>query len=424
MLAKSEHTFNVFPSIVNQTSGEVVFAAEIEHRGHAIKKSLDSRRAIRRGRRNRKTRYRKPRFLNRKRPDGWLSPSLNSRIANVETWTRRLGNAYPISGIVVESVRFDMQLMQNPEIEGRQYQQGELAGYETKEYLLIKFDHECAYQRAGSPCDQYLEVEHIIPRSRGGTNRVSNLTIACHKHNQEKGSQTAAEYGFPEIEAQARKPLKDAAAVNTTRKILLDRLESFGLPIETGSGGLTKFNRTQRGLPKTHWIDAACIGAGTPEKLNLDHAVPIAIKATGHGSRQMRRVDKYGFPRTSAKGARVVKGFRTGDIVKAIVLDGNKAGVYVGRVAVRSSGSFNVTTVRGTIQGIGHQHCRLWRVNCALIAELNPAIRTQSRIPLHLNRPRRRLQVEYDTRSQRPGACRRENGSRSFLPLPKRCQLP
>jgi 5-methylcytosine-specific restriction endonuclease McrA len=352
-------------AIVDQESGEVVFAAEIEHRGEAIKKRLDARRAVRRNRRSRKTRYRKPRFDNRRRPNGWLPPSLQSRVENVYTWTRRLIRSYPIKGIAMELVRFDMQLMENPDIEGVEYQHGELAGYELKEYLLLKFGHLCAYRRDASPCDAWLEAEHIIPRSRGGSNRASNLTIACHKHNQEKGDRTAAEYGFPEVEAQARRPLKDAAAVNTTRWALrwalLNRLKSMGLPVETGSGGLTKFNRTRRGLPKEHWTDAACVGRSTPEKLDAVNVKLLRIKAVGHNSRQMCRMDKYGFPRTSAKASRMVKGFRTGDLVRAIVLDGKKQGRYVGKVAIRSSGSFNVATAQGTIQGISYRHCRTLR---------------------------------------------------------------
>ncbi len=212
-------------AIVNQHTGEVIFAAEITHRGHDIKKSLDARRAIRHNRRYRKTRYRQPRFNNRRRPEGWLPPSLESRVENVYTWARKLGRVYPIEGLAMELVKFDMQLMENPEIKDVEYQQGELAGYELKEYLLQKFNHQCAYQRVDSPCDEYLQVEHINPHSRGGSDRVSNLTIACHKHNQEKGDATAAEYGFPEVQAQAKRPLKDAAAVNATRWALFNRLE-------------------------------------------------------------------------------------------------------------------------------------------------------------------------------------------------------
>jgi len=346
-------------AIVNQQTGEVVFAAEIEHRGHAIKKSLDARRAIRRKRRCRKTRYRKPRFNNRSRREGWLPPSLESRVENVYTWARRLGRIYPINGIAMELVRFDLQLLENPEIKGVEYQQGELAGYELREYLLLKFGYQCAYRRDKSPCDEYLEVEHIVPRSRGGSNRVSNLTIACRKHNQEKGDRTAGEYGFPEVQAQAKRSLKDAAAVSTTRWALFNRLKGIGLPVETGSGGLTKFNRTQRGLPKAHWIDAACVGKSTPEKIDVEKIKPLRVKAVGHNSRQMCRMDKYGFPRTSAKASRTVKGFRTGDLVKAIVPKGKKQGVHVGKVAVRSTGRFNIVTAQETVQGIGYRYCRL-----------------------------------------------------------------
>ena len=328
-------------AIVNQTSGQIAFAAEIQHRGQAIKKALDARRAVRRSRRSRKTRYRKVRFLNRMRPKGWLAPSLKSRVSNIETWVKRLTRSYPISGISMELVKFDTQLMQNPEISGVEYQQGELAGYEVREYLLEKWGRRCAYC---FKTDIPLQIEHIIPQSRGGSDRVSNLTLACEACNQRKGNKTAAEFGFPEIERQARQPLKDAAAVNTTRWYLFERLQRFDLPVETGSGGLTKFNRTAQGLPKAHWIDAACVGKSTPALLVIDGITPLEIKATGHNSRQMCRMDKYGFPRTSAKGPRTIKGFRTGDIVRANILSGKYAGKYIGRIAIRSSGSFVIST--------------------------------------------------------------------------------
>jgi len=328
-------------AIVNQESGEVVFAAEVNHRGAAIKASLDARRASRRSRRNRKTRYRKPRFNNRVRPKGWIAPSLKSRVDNVVTWTRRLTRFYPVSEIAMELVRFDTQLIENAEIKGLEYQQGELAGYELKEYLLLKWGHECAYKSKG-PCDQYLEIEHIVPKSRGGTDRVSNLTIACRKHNQEKGTLTAEEFGFPEIQSQAKKLLKDAAAVNSTRWALFERLKSTELPTETGSGGLTKFNRTRRGLPKEHWVDAACVGHSTPVKLQIEGVQPLIIKATGHGSRQMCSTDKYGFPIRHRTHNKTFMGFQTGDVVKANIPKGKYAGRYFGRVTIRQRKSFTL----------------------------------------------------------------------------------
>jgi RRXRR protein/HNH endonuclease len=352
-------------AIVDQETGEVVFAVNLHHRGQTIKKSLDSRRAQRRNRRHRKTRYRQPRFDNRRRPEGWLPPSLQSRAENLVTITRRLSRFYPIKRLTMELVKFDMQLMENAEIKGVEYQQGELAGFEQREYLLQKFGRQCVYVREGSTCNEVLNVDHLQPRARGGTDRISNLVIACRKHNEEKGEMSVEDYcarhglDGSKIVAQAKQPLKDAAAVNATRWALFSRLKSVELPVEIGSGGLTKFNRLKRDLPKEHWIDAACVGKSTPERLEIAGVRPLEIKASGHGSRQMCLPDKYGFPRTSAKTKRVVHGFRTGDRVKAVVPEGKKKGVYVGKVAVRSSGSFNITTREGTIQGISYKHCQL-----------------------------------------------------------------
>ena len=343
-------------AIVNDNTGDIVFAAELQHRGQQIKKSLDSRRAVRRSRRNRKTRYRKPRFNNRTRPKGWLPPSLMSRIYNIETWVRRLRRLCPIVAISLELVKFDTQAMVNPEISDVEYQQGKLFGYEVREYLLEKFRRKCAYCGAENIP---LQVEHIIPKTRDGSNRVSNLTIACKECNQRKGNQTAEEFGHSEVQEQAKKPLKDAAVVNATRWELYRRIESTGLPIEVGTGGRTKYNRSVRELPKTHWLDAACVGASTPEVLKVEGIRPLVITATGRGSRQMCRMDKHGFPRTTAKKLKRVRGFQTGDIVKAIVPTGKKAGTHIGRVAVRTSGSFNIKTESGTVQGISHRYCQL-----------------------------------------------------------------
>jgi len=354
-------------AIVNDDTGDITFAAELEHRGQQIKKSMDSRRAIRKGRRSRKTRYRKPRFLNRRRKEGWLPPSLRSRVENIETWIARLQKLCMITAISLELVKFDTQKMksrfasplrseQNPEISGIEYQQGELQGYEVREYLLEKFGRQCVYCGAENVP---LQVEHIVPKARGGSNRISNLTLACEPCNRKKGDKTAKEFGHPKVQAQAKKPLKDAAAVNTTRWALYRSLKATGLPIEVGTGGRTKYNRSIRKLPKTHWLDAACVGASTPETLKVDGITPLIITATGRGSRQMCRVDKYGFPRTSAKKFKCVHGFQTGDIVKAIVPKGKKAGTYIGRVAIRASKSFNIKTKSNTVQGISHRYCQI-----------------------------------------------------------------
>jgi 5-methylcytosine-specific restriction endonuclease McrA len=346
-------------ALVNDATGEVVFAAELKHRGFAIRDALTSRRQLRRSRRARKTRYRKPRFLNRTRPQGWLAPSLQSRVENIKTWVERLRKLAPVRAISQELVRFDMQLMRNPEIQGKEYQQGTLAGYETREYLLEKWGRQCAYCGVK---DVPLQIEHIHPRSKGGSNSISNLTLSCEKCNTKKGTKDIKEFlkkdpnKLQKILLQAKRPLADAAAVNTTRFALLNTLKETGLPIETGSGGLTKFNRSQQKLEKTHWLDAACVGESTPI-LNIKGVKPLLITANGHGTRQMAGTDKFGFPTRHRTNKQIHYGFSTGDIVKAVVTNGKKVGEYLGRVLCRATGSFDIATKKGRISGISHKYC-------------------------------------------------------------------
>jgi 5-methylcytosine-specific restriction endonuclease McrA len=347
-------------AIVNDSTGEVVWAAELQHRGFQIRDALTSRRQIRHSRRNRKTRYRKPRFLNRTRSQGWLPPSLNSRVANVLTWVKRLSALCQITAISQELVRFDTQQMEDSEISGIGYQQGTLAGYEVREFLLEKWDRTCAYCGAK---DTKLEIENIQPRSKGGSNRVSNLCVACIPCNQKKGKQDIKDFLkgnsdlLKRILSQAKRPLADTAAVNATRWNLHENLKKTGLPVEVGTGGRTKYNRTIRGLDKTHYWDAACVGASTPEQLITLGVKPLLIAAKGHGTRQQCRTDKFGFPVRYCSRTKFHKGFQTGDIVKAVVTSGKKIGTYIGRVATRATGSFNISTTDGLVQGISHKYC-------------------------------------------------------------------
>jgi len=350
-------------ALVNDATGEVVWAAELSHRGASIKKRMDGRRDVRRKRRSRKTRYRQPRFRNRKRArsKGRLPPSLESRVANVLTWVERLRRLCPIGAISMELVKFDTQAMQDPEITGMQYQQGERMGYEVREYLLEKWGRRCAYCGAK---DVPLEIEHILCRARGGTQRVSNLTLACEPCNVKKGTQLIEDFldKQPEvlkhILAQAKTPLTDAAAVNATRWVLFERLKATGLPLETGSGGLTKYNRVRRTLPKTHWVDAACVGQSTPEHLETSRVRPLLIEATGHGNRQMCGVDEHGFPIRYRQRKKVHFGYQTGDLVRAVVSKGARAGTHIGRVLARASGSFDLRTKAGRQAGISYRYCR------------------------------------------------------------------
>ena len=386
---------------VDSTTGETtrtvtaLMLLELQHRGGAIRKALEQRRGHRRFRRS-KMRYRPARFNNRTRPSGlsisplaslaqapWLAPSLQHRVDTTMSWVVRLCRLAPVTALSQELVRFDIQSMQNPEISGIEYQQGELQGYEVREYLLEKWGRQCAYcdaektplsitsgrtnqqGKSNQPrfisANAHFEIDHIHPRSKGGSNRVSNLTLACHDCNQKKGNSLISEFlvnqpdRLSRILAQAKAPLNDAAAVNSTRWALYQSLKATGLPVEVGSGGRTKYNRHQLQVPKAHCLDAACVG-------HIDHLTSwqqpvLSIKATGRGSYQRTRLTKHGFPRGYFTRSKTAFGFQTGDMVKAVVTTGKKAGTYAGRVAIRASGSFNIQAPMGLVQGIHHRFC-------------------------------------------------------------------
>lgn len=338
-------------------SSTALHLAEIHHRGRKIRDALLARRALRRGRRARHTRYRAPRFLNRTRAPGWLAPSLQHRVDTVSAWVRRYRALAPITALSVETVRFDLQKQENPEIAGIEYQQGTLFGYEVREYLLEKWGRRCAYCRAENTP---LQVEHLVPRARGGSHRVSNLTIACQPCNQDKGNRTAEEYGHPHLMQQAQRPLGDAAAVNTTRWALYRVLSAMGMPIEIGSGGRTKFNRTRLGLPKTHALDALSVGTSTPEQIQRLRQSTLAITCKGRGRYARTLPDRFGFPRAFLMRQKSVHGFQTGDLVSASVPTGKYVGRYpLAEVRVRASGSFDLFGPSGKLaQGIRHTHCR------------------------------------------------------------------
>ena len=337
----------------------VVMLLEIAHRGQTLHEVLTQRRSFRRRRRG-NLRHREPRFDNRTRPEGWLAPSLQHRMDTTLSWIDRICRWAPVTALSQELVRFDTQQLQDPEISGVAYQQGTLAGYEVREYLLEKWGRRCAYcGQKGVP----LEIDHIHPKSRGGSDRVSNLTLACHDCNQAKGNSPLEQFlaQQPEvlrrIQAQAKTPLKDAAAVNSTRWALYQRLKATGLEVAVASGGRTKWNRHRLHLPKTHSLDAACVGH--VDAIHCWQQPVLTIKATGRGSYQRTRLTKHGFPRGYLTRRKSAFGFQTGDLVRAVVTTGTKVGTYLGRVAIRATGSFNIQTATGLVQGIPHRFCTL-----------------------------------------------------------------
>ncbi len=341
----------------------IAFLMELVHRGRAISESLTARSSMRRRRRSKNLRYRAPRFHNRTKPKGWLPPSLRHRIDTTAAWVARLRCMAPITRLAQELVCFDMQLMQNAEISDVEHQQGTLAGSEAREYLLKKSEQTCAY------CDTQdvpLQIDHICPRARGGSNRVSNLTLACGPCNTKKAAHDINMFlakdpvRLARILKQAKAPLRDAAAVNATRWALLGAMQKTGLPVTTGSGGQTKWNRSRLGIIKTHALDAACVGAVLD--VRGTSTPTLRVKCTGRGARCKTRLNKFGFPRAYLTRSKTAFGFRTGDMGVATVPAGKHQGVHKGRLAIRMTGNFNLQTgIEGatTVQGISHKYCNI-----------------------------------------------------------------
>jgi len=334
-----------------QCGEDIIFRMELKHRGFEIKESLAKRAGFRRSRRSRKIRYRQKRF-NRQKSEGWLPPSLRHRLETTRTWIKRFMALCPITTLEIEQVRFDLQKLENPEIEGCQYQQGTLLGYEIREYLLEKWGRACVYCSA---TNLPLQIEHIQAKSNRGSNRIGNLTLACPECNQNKGSQDIRDFlaAKPEllgrILAQAPQPLASATAVNATRLAIVEMAQGLCHNVKCWTGGRTKYNRVRQGLPKSHSIDAACVGeSGANIKVLV--AQPLIIEAEGHGTRQAVRCNASGFP-ALGKDGRPIKakaGYRhcqSGDIVKFCLDKDRKnarSGIYTARVKTQTPKGFEV----------------------------------------------------------------------------------
>jgi len=275
------------------TNTKELISGEVQLRNDVSKK-LAERRMYRRTRRS-KLWYRKPRFNNRmsSKKKGWLAPSIQHKLNTHIKVIDKVKEILPITKIIVEVASFDTQKMQNPEIRGIEYQQGELKGYEIKEYLLKKWNRKCAYcGKTNVP----LEVDHIVPKSRGGTDRVSNLTIACNKCNQRKDNKTAEEFGFLKIQEKANKSLKEVAFMNNVRWKLANQLKEQGNKVSHTYGYITKYNRAKLALEKSHINDAFVIANGTNQK----RCKPFIATQTRRNNRSIQ-TNRNGFKRSIRK---------------------------------------------------------------------------------------------------------------------------
>ena len=209
-------------AVVNKNSGRVLQKGEIRFRDD-ISKLIRQRAEYRRSRRNRKTRYRQPRFLNRRRPEGWLAPSIRTRLEHIIKWIERLTTYLPKTQVVVKIAKFDMQKLEKPNISGEGYQQGDLYGYETvKQYLIARENGRCQLCGKGYDVNGW-HIHHIIPRSKGGTDRPSNLAL-LHKECHTKLHQNFEKYA-----KKIKKPViyKEASYLNSYRLQLMNTLRKL-----------------------------------------------------------------------------------------------------------------------------------------------------------------------------------------------------
>lgn len=336
----------------------VVMLAEVEHRGHIIKRDMNSRRVVRNSRRQRKTRYRESRFLNRTRPKGWIAPSVKSIADNVINFIKKYKKLLNITKVMIENVSFDTaQMSSDTKLIGIGYQQGPLYNTNLREFVFNKTKGRCSYCGAKA-----TEIDHIIPRAQGGSNSVHNLTPACRSCNQKKSNLSLKDFGeimnkdYSHLEP--KKLPKDAVIVQLARNYMIKEITKLVSDTTTHDAWLTKYNRDSLGLSKQHYYDALSVGE-IPTKFNFFTDKILVVSAKGRGARLMCKVDKYGFPRTAAKASKSVEGFQTGDMVKAVVSNGLKAVEYLGRVAVRSSGRLNIKTKSGLTKDIGYKYCHL-----------------------------------------------------------------
>ena len=352
----------------------VIAYFELQHRAGNIVKSLKKRNAVRRNRRSRETVYRRCKFkkpgdYETLREEGWLPPSQKSIANNIIFFVKRLERLLGPCEIDMELVRFDTQLLENPDIEGMEYQRGTLFGYEMKAYLLEKYQHTCQYcnNKTG---DHRLEWEHMFPAGRGGSDRVKNATLACHTCNQLKGNRTPEEW-LAELKAIKRpkeldktriecleivtkgqkigQGLRYAAWSNTLRWRLFEELSKLSASgkVTVGTGGRTSYNRNKLHIPKVHHLDALCCTKNVPEKGYRDVYQPyLIVKAMRHGNRLLGQVNKCGIITVKYRNHhKRVGNVQTGDIVRVDTPNGKYQGIHTGRVMVRSSGSHDIRTL-------------------------------------------------------------------------------
>ena len=310
------------------SQNKVLFQGEVELR-QDVKKLIDTRRTYRRSRRNRKTRYRKARFLNRiaSRKANWLPPSVASKVNHNINWIKRLLAVLPKPELHIEVGKFDIQKMKNPNIKGKGYQQGDLYGYQTvKQFVLTRDNYTCqACKKKGGK----LKIHHIIYRSLGGTNTVDNLITVCSECHTTKNHQTGILAKWCQDKKRVHKSYKGATFMNILRRHLFTAFPQAKFQY----GAWTTLQRADLGLAKSHYNDAVAISG-----IKQIEAKPTRIvmfkqfrkkkrslhEATARKGRKLPNVTS----KRNSKNTKFAKGFWLNDYVE--IKNSNKKGYLSG----------------------------------------------------------------------------------------------
>lgn len=319
------------------TEKQELYASQTELRGGDIVKLLSTKRELRRSRRNRKTRYRKPRFLNRveRKHKGWLVPSIENKIATHLRVVADICKMLPISNITVETASFDIQKIKNPEISGEEYQQGEQLGFfNVREYVLFRDNHECQCCH-GKSKDPILNVHHIESRKTGGDapNNLITLCETCH---------TGYHRGTVKLPKTIHRGMRfrDAAFMGIMRWAFYERLKKLYDNVHMTFGYITKNRRIEHYIAKTHCADAFCI-AGNLEAKRLSYSF-LQVQVRRHNRQIHKQKILKGGKCKLNQAAYSIHGFHLFDKVR---FAGQECFVF-GR---RTSGYFDLRKLDGTV---------------------------------------------------------------------------
>ena len=331
------------------TETKELYASEVKLRNDIVD-LLSTRRENRRSRRNRKTRYRKARFNNRNKPNGWLAPSILNK---VNTHIKVVADVYkilPIKNIIVETASFDIQKIKNPEIQGVEYQQGEqLDFWNVREYVLFRDNHTCQCCK-GKSKDKILNVHHIESRKVGGDapNNLITLCEYCHK-----------QYHLDNIKLPNKvkrgASFKDAAFMGIMRWAFYEQLKTMYPCVSMTYGYITKNIRITNNLPKEHYVDARCISKNPLAKPLGYYYLQKKVRCHNRQIHKMA-IGKDGYRKLN-QAPFLVKGFRLFDRVKYK----NIECFIFGR---RASGSFDIRLLDGTKISAGISYKKLSLISC------------------------------------------------------------